>query len=195
MAEEFYVLQYHIYALALDLYLRTRIPDYDYGRHFGGVFYIFLRGVSAEHGPRYGIYRAKPSRGVDRIASRAPAGGREVLKSATKDGKKQNACELAARRPAGKARSDERIRPLWENFLRWTFSLPSSWKTSPGGIREVFGLLHWPAACGRMGIFVSIFASPGRYTPGHQPAGGIAGLRKSTFGWRPCGQPRGRRSR
>ena len=61
MAEEFYVLQYHIYALALDLYLRTRIPDYDYGRHFGGVFCIFLRGVSAEHGPRYGIYRAKPS--------------------------------------------------------------------------------------------------------------------------------------
>lgn len=45
MSRQYYFLQYHLYVLALDQWLRNRVPGYDYGRHFGGVFYIFLRGV------------------------------------------------------------------------------------------------------------------------------------------------------
>ena len=61
MEKEFYFLQYYIYTLALDQYLRLRIPDYNYKDHFGGVYYIFLRGVSPEAGPGFGIYRDFPS--------------------------------------------------------------------------------------------------------------------------------------
>ncbi len=61
MKKEFYVLQYYIYTLALDKYLHLRLPDYSYEKHFGGVFYIFLRGVDPERDPDYGIYRDSPS--------------------------------------------------------------------------------------------------------------------------------------
>ena len=61
MKKEFYVLQYHIYTLALDQYLNLRLPNYSYEKHFGGVFYIFLRGVDPKSGPDYGIYRGLPS--------------------------------------------------------------------------------------------------------------------------------------
>lgn len=40
-----YDLQYHIYILALHRMLSKSIPDYSYDAHFGGVFYLFLRGV------------------------------------------------------------------------------------------------------------------------------------------------------
>jgi exodeoxyribonuclease V beta subunit len=61
METGYYMLQYHIYALALDRYLALRIPNYSYRDHFGGVFYVFLRGVRREAGPDYGIFRDKPS--------------------------------------------------------------------------------------------------------------------------------------
>ncbi len=61
MKNEFYVLQYHIYTAALNKYLQLRIPDYSYEKHFGGVFYIFLRGVEPKIGPDYGVYRDRPS--------------------------------------------------------------------------------------------------------------------------------------
>ncbi|MEA2100973.1 MAG: exodeoxyribonuclease V subunit beta, partial [Thermodesulfobacteriota bacterium] len=58
-----YILQYTIYSLALHLYLKKRVPSYDHNTHFGGVFYIFLRGVDSHH-PDCGIYRARPSLGL-----------------------------------------------------------------------------------------------------------------------------------
>ena len=61
MEEHFYILQYHLYALALHQYLRLRLPDYRYEKHFGGVYYIFLRGVAPEMGPDFGVYRDRPS--------------------------------------------------------------------------------------------------------------------------------------
>ena len=61
MEKEFYFLQYTIYTLALDQYLRLRIPDYHYETHFGGAYYVFLRGVDPEIGADYGIYRDRPS--------------------------------------------------------------------------------------------------------------------------------------
>jgi len=60
MEESYYILQFCIYTVALSQYLRLRLPDYNYTSHFGGVFYIFLRGVDPEKGPEYGVYRAKP---------------------------------------------------------------------------------------------------------------------------------------
>ncbi|RYU62507.1 exodeoxyribonuclease V subunit beta [Methylolobus aquaticus] len=45
MTEHAYRLQYLIYAVALQRLLRRRVPDYDHERHFGGVYYLFVRGV------------------------------------------------------------------------------------------------------------------------------------------------------
>ncbi|HAJ27317.1 MAG TPA: exodeoxyribonuclease V subunit beta [Syntrophus sp. (in: bacteria)] len=62
MEEDYYLLQYHLYVLALDQYLRSRMGAvYDYERHFGGVFYLFLRGVDPARGSDCGIYRHRPT--------------------------------------------------------------------------------------------------------------------------------------
>jgi exodeoxyribonuclease V beta subunit len=43
-----YPLQYLIYSLALHRHLKLRLPDYDPEIHFGGVYYLFLRGMQPE---------------------------------------------------------------------------------------------------------------------------------------------------
>ncbi|MCF8063518.1 MAG: PD-(D/E)XK nuclease family protein, partial [Deltaproteobacteria bacterium] len=60
MADGLYHLQYLLYTLALDRYLSHRLPGYDYTLHFGGVFYIFLRGVHPDYGPGYGVFHTLP---------------------------------------------------------------------------------------------------------------------------------------
>ncbi|MBV2189692.1 exodeoxyribonuclease V subunit beta [Providencia rettgeri] len=45
MIDHRYDLQYQLYSLALHRYLKQRMPNYDYETHFGGVYYLFLRGV------------------------------------------------------------------------------------------------------------------------------------------------------
>lgn len=60
--EHYYDLQYLIYTLTLHRYLKTRIPGYDYDRHIGGVYYLFLRGMHPMNGPRTGAYFVRPSR-------------------------------------------------------------------------------------------------------------------------------------
>ncbi len=60
IAREDYYLQYLFYTLALHRYLGQRLSDYDYERHFGGVFYLFLRGMDPDKGAAYGVYRDKP---------------------------------------------------------------------------------------------------------------------------------------
>jgi exodeoxyribonuclease V beta subunit len=60
MARESYVLQYLIYCVALHRYLRLRLPHYDYDQHFGGVFYLFLRGMNPDWGQDYGVFRHRP---------------------------------------------------------------------------------------------------------------------------------------
>ncbi len=59
MAEHRYDLQYQIYALALHRFLRSRLANYDYQQHFGGVYYLFLRGMDGHS--EHGIFSAKPS--------------------------------------------------------------------------------------------------------------------------------------
>jgi exodeoxyribonuclease V beta subunit len=48
MKDNNYHLQYLIYTVALKRFLKNRITDFDYKQHFGGVFYLFLRGVRAK---------------------------------------------------------------------------------------------------------------------------------------------------
>ncbi|SKA50248.1 exodeoxyribonuclease V subunit beta [Enterovibrio nigricans] len=59
MIEHRYDFQYQIYSLALHRFLRQRIPNYDFERHFGGVYYLFVRGVEAN--TQHGIFYTKPS--------------------------------------------------------------------------------------------------------------------------------------
>ncbi|RLC30872.1 MAG: exodeoxyribonuclease V subunit beta, partial [Deltaproteobacteria bacterium] len=61
MAGHHYFLQYHIYTTALHRFLSWRLPGYDYEIHFGGVYYLFIRGMSPETGPDCGIFRDRPS--------------------------------------------------------------------------------------------------------------------------------------
>lgn len=51
--------QYLIYTLALHRYLQSVAPHYDYERDFGGVFYLFLRGMNGE--PQSGVFYDRPS--------------------------------------------------------------------------------------------------------------------------------------
>ncbi|HAS6576082.1 TPA: exodeoxyribonuclease V subunit beta [Vibrio parahaemolyticus] len=59
MAEHRYDLQYQIYALALHRFLRSRLANYQYEQHFGGVYYLFLRGMDGQSD--HGIFAAKPT--------------------------------------------------------------------------------------------------------------------------------------
>jgi exodeoxyribonuclease V beta subunit len=59
MTRRFYTLQLSIYTVALDRFLRARKPGYDYETHFGGAYYLFLRGIEPGR-PEFGIHRAKP---------------------------------------------------------------------------------------------------------------------------------------
>ncbi len=60
MRKSFYILQYHLYVLATHLHLKMRMPGYHYDKNFGGVFYIFLRGINAARGPNYGVFEDRP---------------------------------------------------------------------------------------------------------------------------------------
>jgi exodeoxyribonuclease V beta subunit len=64
MADHHYYLQYHLYVVALHRYLWHRVRDYDYDSHFGGVYYLFLRGMAPEHPLRTGVYFDRPSRAL-----------------------------------------------------------------------------------------------------------------------------------
>ncbi len=81
MEENYYLLQSNLYVLALHRYLKNRIPDYRYQDHFGGVFYIFLRGVDGEIGSEYGIFRDFPREGLvealsENLILATPRGGK-----------------------------------------------------------------------------------------------------------------------
>ncbi|KEY59360.1 exodeoxyribonuclease V subunit beta [Serratia sp. DD3] len=75
MVQHRYDLQYQLYTLALHRYLRHRLVDYDYEHHFGGVIYLFLRGVDSEQVGN-GIFTCRPPlalvEGMDRLFSGEP---------------------------------------------------------------------------------------------------------------------------
>lgn len=59
MMDHRYDLQYQLYTLALHRFLQQRISDYDYKSHFGGIYYLFLRGIDKAH-PGNGVYAHLP---------------------------------------------------------------------------------------------------------------------------------------
>jgi len=64
MAAHGYHLQHLLYSVALDRYLRRRMADYQYASHFGGVLYLFVRGVRPTwknaDGASAGVFRHRP---------------------------------------------------------------------------------------------------------------------------------------
>ena len=70
-----YGLQYWIYTLVLHRHLESVMPDYSYHDHFGGVFYLFLRGMVPEI-PGSGVFATLPDYHTLVALDRA-TGGRE----------------------------------------------------------------------------------------------------------------------
>lgn len=63
IAEHRYDLQYVLYSVALQRFLRARLgAGYDPAAHFGGVYYLYLRGVRRASGADYGVFHTRPSR-------------------------------------------------------------------------------------------------------------------------------------
>jgi exodeoxyribonuclease V beta subunit len=60
MARHCYFLQYLIYTVALDKYLTLTCKDYSYNKDFGGVYYIFLRGIDHDRRSSRGIFYTLP---------------------------------------------------------------------------------------------------------------------------------------
>ncbi|HKS34306.1 MAG TPA: exodeoxyribonuclease V subunit beta, partial [Enterobacteriaceae bacterium] len=73
-----YELQYQLYSLALHRYLRHRLADYDYQQHFGGVIYLFLRGID-NAAPGQGIFTTRPDvRLIDELDALFAGAAQEV---------------------------------------------------------------------------------------------------------------------
>ena len=60
MLEALYPLQYHIYVVAAGMFLDRRVPGYDHGRDFGGVFYAYTRGMRSEKPAGHSVFFDKP---------------------------------------------------------------------------------------------------------------------------------------
>jgi len=46
--KNYYDLQYLIYSLALHRFLQQKLPDYNVEAHFGGIYYLYLRGMTPD---------------------------------------------------------------------------------------------------------------------------------------------------
>jgi exodeoxyribonuclease V beta subunit len=58
-----YGLQYWIYTLALHRYLQNWHEAYCYGKHFGGIMYLFVRGMNPDR-PSSGVFYTRPEESV-----------------------------------------------------------------------------------------------------------------------------------
>lgn len=74
-----YDLQYQLYTLALHRYLRHRLTGYDYQQHFGGVIYLFLRGMAVDK-PGQGIFITRPDIALVEAMDNLFAGKREEVR-------------------------------------------------------------------------------------------------------------------
>ena len=61
MREGGYTFQSLVYLVALHRYLAVRLPGYDYERHVGGAFYLFVRGIDPAAGMGRGVYFDRPT--------------------------------------------------------------------------------------------------------------------------------------
>jgi exodeoxyribonuclease V beta subunit len=61
MSDSHYYLQYLLYVCAWHRHMQSRLGDaYDYQRDFGGVLYLFIRGMSLNES-NFGVYQDIPS--------------------------------------------------------------------------------------------------------------------------------------
>lgn len=60
MERHHYLLQAIVYSVALHSYAKVRIPEYEYDRHFGGMYYLFVRGMHPSLGA-HGVFAFRPS--------------------------------------------------------------------------------------------------------------------------------------
>ena len=79
MAHHDYYLQAYLYTVAVQRYLRMRVPGYTYAS-FGGVLYLFVRGIAPAHDRGTGVYFERPSEALvealdDAVAGRSPQAG------------------------------------------------------------------------------------------------------------------------
>ncbi len=56
-----YDLQSLLYTIALHRFLGQRLPEYEYDRHFGGSYYLFLRAMRPEYGKTCGVHFERPA--------------------------------------------------------------------------------------------------------------------------------------
>ena len=63
MRDHNYGLQYWIYTLVLHRFLLASLTDYSYEQNFGGVFYLFARGMNPKY-PGNGVYYDRPELSV-----------------------------------------------------------------------------------------------------------------------------------
>lgn len=61
IVRESYYLQYLLYTVAVHRYLARCLPDYRFAEHFGGVYYLFLRGMAPATGAAYGVFADRPA--------------------------------------------------------------------------------------------------------------------------------------
>lgn len=54
-----YLLQYNLYLVALNRFLEKRLENYDFTTHFGGVYYLYVRGIDGLGGSN-GIFYDRP---------------------------------------------------------------------------------------------------------------------------------------
>jgi exodeoxyribonuclease V beta subunit len=78
MAEHHYILQYHLYAIALHRHLTRRLAGYHYDRHFGGVYYLFVRGMAPHYERGNGVFFDRPARALIESLSAVLAGHPEA---------------------------------------------------------------------------------------------------------------------
>lgn len=60
MAHGHYYLQSHLYALAVHRYLGRRLPGYRYDKSFGGILYLFVKGMRPDAGSDHGVFFDRP---------------------------------------------------------------------------------------------------------------------------------------
>ncbi len=81
MMASHYPLQALFYSVALHRFLRWRLPGYDPGRHLGGVYYLFVRGMAGPDTPTFdgvpcGVFHWRPPARLVTELSDLLAGGR-----------------------------------------------------------------------------------------------------------------------
>ncbi|MEA1922726.1 MAG: exodeoxyribonuclease V subunit beta [Pseudomonadota bacterium] len=60
MLDSDYIFQYHLYLIALHRFLQSRLVDYDYETNFGGVYYLYVRGINGKDAGS-GVFYDRPS--------------------------------------------------------------------------------------------------------------------------------------